>query len=259
VLIAGVGMEWCFLINAISYVAVIVGLLAMRTEELKPQRASRDAGAIREGFRYVWRTGELRRPLVLMSVLFLFSFNYSVLMPLFARRVFDGDAGTLGLLLSVMGIGSLAGALVMAGRRRVGERQLALAGVAVGVVSTLVAFAPSLSVAVAAMVPLGVVSIVFFITANSTLQLASRPDMRGRVMALYGVVFLGTTPIASPIAGWVGEHLNARVGIGGGGVVAVATGLVGLWLLARRRAAAPIPVVVSSAAEPRVADEALSA
>jgi MFS family permease len=259
VLIAGVGMQWCFLINAVSYVAVIFGLLAMRTEELNPHRAPREAGAIREGLRYVWRTAELRRPLVLMSILYLFSFNYSVLMPLFAQRTFDGDAGTLGLLLSVMGIGSLGGALVMAGRGRAGERRLALAAVGVGIVSTIVAFAPSLSLAVVAMVPLGVASIVFFITANSTLQLASRPDMRGRVMALYGVVFLGTTPIASPVAGWVGEHLNARVGIAGGGAVAVATGLVGLWLLARRETAAPIPVEASPVAEPPVAGEALSA
>jgi MFS family permease len=259
VLIAGVGMEWCFLINAVSYVAVIFGLLAMRTEELSPHRAPREAGAIREGLRYVWRTGELRRPLVLMSILYLFSFNYSVLMPLFAQRTFDGDAGTLGLLLSVMGIGSLGGALVMAGRGRAGERRLALAAVGVGIVSTIVAFAPSLSLAVVAMVPLGVASIVFFITANSTLQLASRPDMRGRVMALYGVVFLGTTPIASPVAGWVGEHLNARVGIAGGGVMAVVTGLVGLWLLARRETATPIPVEASLVAEPPVAGEALSA
>ncbi|MGH2635291.1 MAG: MFS transporter, partial [Actinomycetota bacterium] len=106
VLIAGVGMEWCFLINAVSYLAVIVGLLAMRADELRPNRAPREPGAIRDGFRYAWRTAGLRRPLVLMSVLFLFSFNYSVLMPLFAERTFDGDAGTLGLLLSVTGVGS---------------------------------------------------------------------------------------------------------------------------------------------------------
>ena len=233
-LIAGVGMQWCFLINSVSYIAVIGALLAMRTEELRPHRAPRETGAIREGLRYVWRTGELRRPIVLMSVLYLFSFNYSVLMPLFAERTFDGDAGTLGLLLSVAGVGSLAGALVMAARPRPGERPLALAAVGVGVVTTLVAFAPSLDVAVASMVPLGVASIVFFVTANSTLQLRSRPDMRGRVMALYGIVFLGTTPIAGPIAGWVGEHLGPRVGLAGGGVIALVTGIVGLWLLERR-------------------------
>jgi MFS family permease len=234
VLIAGVGMEWCFLINAVSYLGVIAALLAMRTEELRPQRAARESGAIRQGLRYVWETSELRRPIVLMSILYLFAFNYSVLIPLFAERTFGGDAGTLGLLLSMAGIGSLAGALVLAGRPRHGERQLALAAVGVGVVTTLVALAPSLDVAVLAMVPLGVASIVFFVTANSTLQLSSRSDMRGRVMALYGIVFLGTTPIAAPIAGWVGQNLGPRVGLAAGGVIALATGIVGLWLLERR-------------------------
>lgn len=236
-LIAGVGMEWCFLLNGLSYLAVIGALLAMRTGELTPQRAPREPGAIREGLRYVWRTGELRRPILLMSVLYLFTFNYSVLMPLFAERTFDGDAGTLGLLLSVAGVGSLAGALVMAARPRPGERPLALAAVAVGVVTMLVALAPTLDVAVASMLALGAGSIVFFVTANSTLQLSARSDMRGRVMALYGIVFLGTTPIAAPIAGWVGQHLGARVALGGGGVIALVTGLVGLWVLARRESA----------------------
>jgi MFS family permease len=236
-LIAGVGLPWCFFLNACSYLAVIVALVSMHTDELRPQRAPREAGAIREGLRYAWRTGDLRRPLLLMTVLFLFSFNYSVLMPLFAERTFGGDAGTLALLFSVAGVGSLAGALVMASRPRPGERRLALAAVGVGVVTTLVAFAPSLDVAVVSMLPLGVASIVFFVTANSTLQLTSRPDMRGRVMALYGIVFLGTTPFGAPMAGWVGEHLGPRVAFAGGGVIALAAGLVGLYLLSRRAAA----------------------
>ena len=233
-LIAGIGLQWCFFINAWSYVAVIVALLSMHADQLRRQRAPREAGAIREGLRYAWRTGELRRPLVLMSVLYLFSFNYSVLMPLFAERTFDGDAGTLALLFSVAGVGSLAGALVMASRPRPGERRLALAAIGVGVVTMLVALAPSLDVAVIAMLPLGVASIVFFVTANSTLQLTSRPEMRGRVMALYGIVFLGTTPFGAPVAGWVGEHLGPRVAFAGGGLVALAAGLVGLWILSRR-------------------------
>ena len=236
-LIAGIGLQWCFFINACSYVAVIVALLSMHADQLRRQRAPHEAGAIREGLRYAWRTGELRRPLVLMSVLYLFSFNYSVLMPLFAERTFDGDAGTLALLFSVAGVGSLAGALVMASRPRPGERMLALAAIGVGVVTTLVALAPTLDVAVISMLPLGVASIVFFVTANSTLQLTSRPDMRGRVMALYGIVFLGTTPFGAPVAGWIGEHLGPRVAFAGGGLVALATGLIGLWVLSRRATA----------------------
>jgi predicted MFS family arabinose efflux permease len=258
-LIAGVGMEWCFFINGVSYLGVIVGLLAMRTEELRPQRASREAGAIREGLRYVWRTAELRRPLALMSVLYLFSFNYSVLMPLFAERTFDGDAGTLGLFLSLAGIGSLAGALVMAGRPNPSERRLSLAAIGVGVVTTFVAFAPTRDVAAASMLPLGVASIVFFVTANATLQLSSRPEMRGRVMALYGIVFLGSTPIGAPFAGWVGEHLGARTALGGGGAIALATGLLGLWALARRAGAPELAAEPSRLAGPELPDEALSA
>jgi MFS family permease len=246
-LIAGLGMQWCFLINAISYVAVIGALLAMRVGELRPNRAPREGGAIREGLRYVWSTGELKRPLLLMSVLYLFSFNYSVLIPLFAEQTFRGDAGTLGLLLSIAGVGSLVAALIMAGRPRPGERPLALSAVAVGIVTTLVAFAPTLHVAAIAMLALGAASIVFFVTANSTLQLTSRPEMRGRVMALYGMVFLGTTPIGGPIAGWVGQHFNPRVGLAMGGVVALVTGLVGLWLLSRRTI--PSPALVEAAGE----------
>jgi MFS family permease len=239
-LIAGVGMEWCFLINGLSYLAVIGSLAVMDRTELRPNRSPLGSGAIREGLRYVWRTDGLRRPLLLMSVLFLFSFNYSVLIPLFAERTFGGDAGTLGLLLSVMGVGSLGGALVMAGRANPNERRLALSAIVVGVVTILVALAPNLDLAVAGMIPLGAASVAFFITANSTLQLTARPEMRGRVMALYGMVFLGSTPFGGPVAGWLGEHFDARVGLAGGGLVALATGALGLWLLAQRGGAEPV-------------------
>lgn len=233
VLIAGVGMAWCFLINGLSYLAVIAALLAMRPAELRPQRAPREAGAIREGLRYVWNTRELRRPLVLMTIPFLFSFNYPVLMPLFTERSLGGDAGTLGLLLSIVGVGSLAGSLAVARRANPSERRLWAAAAGVGAVTIVVALAPGLRWAAVLMAPLGLVSIVYLITANSTLQLRARPDMRGRVMALYGMVFLGSTPIGGPIAGWVGEHLGPRVGLAGGGAVAIATGAAGLWLLSR--------------------------
>ncbi|HZD17144.1 MAG TPA: MFS transporter, partial [Actinomycetota bacterium] len=160
-LIAGVGMEWCFLLNGVSFLSVIAALRAMRTEELRPQRAPRERGAVREGLRYVWGTPELRRPLVLMAALYVSSFNYSVLMPLLAERTFGGDAGTLGTLLSVMGAGSLVGALALAGRASPNERRLALAAIAVGMVTVAAAYAPSLETAVLAMVPLGFASIVF--------------------------------------------------------------------------------------------------
>lgn len=259
-LIAGVGMEWCFLINGLSYLAVIGGLALMRRDELRPQRAAREAGAIREGLRYVWRTPELRRPLVLMAILYMFSFNYSVLFPLFAERSLGGDAGTLGALLSMMGVGSLVAALVLAGRANADERRLAISAAVLGVVTVIASIAPSVQTAFVAMVALGAASIVFMITANSTLQLTARPEMRGRVMALYGIVFLGSTPIGGPIAGWVGEHLGPRAGLAGAGAIAFATGLTALWLLARRRRSAAASTTLEGRpfAGPLV-EEALSA
>jgi MFS family permease len=257
-LIASVGMAWCFLLNGLSYVAVIVALVAMRRDELRPNRAPRGTAAIREGFRYIWSTGALRRPLILMSVLFVFAFNYSVLIPLFAERTFGGDAGTLGLMLSMAGVGSLVGTLAMASTGHPSEWRVAIVAVAVGVTTILVALAPTLWTAVVAMILMGATSGIFFITANSTIQLTARPEMRGRVMALYAMVFLGSTPFAAPIAGWVGEHLGPRVGIGGGGAVALVTGVVGLWLLSRRHGDAVALGRRRRAEEPDV-DRALSA
>jgi MFS family permease len=259
-LIAGVGMEWCFLINGLSYLGVIGGLALMRRDELRPQRAAREAGAIREGFRYVWRTPGLRRPLILMAILYMFSFNYSVLFPLFAERSLGGDAGTLGALLSMMGVGSLVAALVLAGRANANERRLAVSAAILGVVTVIASIAPSVQTAFAVVAALGAASIVFMITANSTLQLTSRPEMRGRVMALYGMVFLGSTPIGGPVAGWVGEHLGPRTGLAGAGVIAFATGMAALWLAARRAGAASTMELEGQPTFPQLeAEEALSA
>ncbi|MGH2589632.1 MAG: MFS transporter, partial [Actinomycetota bacterium] len=255
----GVGMEWCFLINGVSYLGVIGGLALMRRDELRPQRAAREAGAIREGFRYVWSTPGLRRPLILMAILYMFSFNYSVLFPLFAERSLDGDAGTLGALLSMMGVGSLVAALVLAGRANADERRLAVSAAILGVVTVIASIAPSVQTAFAVVAALGAASIVFMITANSTLQLTARPEMRGRVMALYGMVFLGSTPIGGPVAGWVGEHLGPRTGLAGAGVIAFATGAVALWLAARRADASTIELDGQPTIPQLEAEEALSA
>ncbi len=249
-LIAAIGLAPCFLVNGLSYLAVIGGLWMMRPHELFRSVAERRKGQLREGLSYAWRTPELRDPLLWMAVVFMFSFNFSVLFPLMAKHVFGGDAGLFGTLLSVMGVGSLIGALVMARQRDPNPRRLALASVAFGAASILVAVAPSLGLEFALLIPMGLLSMVFLITGNSTLQLTSRPSMRGRVMALYGIVFLGGTPIGAPIAGWVAERLGVRASIALGGVVAMATGALGLLTLAsrtrraRRVRPAPQPEVV---------------
>jgi MFS family permease len=233
-LIAGAGLDVCFLVNGLSYLAVIGGLLAMRPEELHRAPAPRDGGGLRAGLRYVWTTPELRTPLVVMAVIFTLSFNFQVLMPLLAERSFHGDARTLGWLLSFMGIGSLVGALGMARGARPNPVRLMRSAAALGALSIAAAAMPSLPTELATLVVLGFVSIVFMITANTTLQLTARPEMRGRVMALYSVVFLGGTPIGAPIAGWTAEWLGPRWGLAFGGLVAVGVGLVGLRALRHR-------------------------
>jgi MFS family permease len=255
VLIAGVGLAPCFLLNGLSYLAVIGGLAMMRPGELHRGEAPEPAkGQVREGLSYVWRTPDLRLPLIWMAAIFTLAFNFSVLFPLMAEGEFHGGAGTFGLLLSLMGVGSLIGALVMARQQRPNPRRLALAAVAFGAVTMMVAIAPTLRLELAVLVPLGFASMVFMITGNSTLQLTSLPEMRGRVMALYGVVFLGGTPIGAPIAGWVGEAFGPRAGIALGGVVALATGLAAIAAVARHRAPGPgtvVPVPAEPSGSPR--------
>lgn len=241
ILIATIGLAPCFLVNAVSYAAVIVGLRLMRPLDLQRTRAERRKGQLREGLAYVWRTAELRDPLVWMAFVFAFAFNFSILFPLLAKDVFGGDAGTLGLLLSLLGVGSLLGALVMARQEHPNPRRLALGSAAFGLASIVVAFAPTLLSELVLLVPMGFVSMVFMITGNSTLQLTSRPDMRGRVMALYGIVFLGSTPIGGPIAGWAAEQLGPRWALALGGAIAVLVGVAGMWAVSKRRVEARRP------------------
>ena len=240
VLIATVGLAPSFLINGISYVAVIAALVAMRPDELHREVVPiRGKGQLREGLAYVRKTPGLLLPLTWMAVIFTFSFNFSVLFPVLATRVFDGDAGTYATMLSFLGVGSLLGALAMARQQEPNPRRLAVAAVAFGAASVLASAAPTFWSELLVLVPMGIVSMVFMITGNSTLQLSSRANMRGRVMALYGMVFLGGTPIGAPIAGWVADRFGPRMGIALGGLIAVLTGLTGLWMLSRRRLRRP--------------------
>lgn len=242
ILISTAGIAVCFLVDAVSYVAVLIALWMIRPAELFPQaRSTREKGHLMAGLRYVWRTDELRQPLVVMAVIFTLSFNFSVLVPLLAQRTFGGDAGTFGVLSALGGFGSFAAALVMANRNAAPTmRRFGLFAAAAGATQVMVAVSPTLDWALAAMVGVGATMMIFMITANTMLQLRAVPQARGRVMALYGIVFLGSTPIGSPIAGWVAQHLGTRatgprIGFALGGAVALA---MGLGVLARLRARA---------------------
>jgi MFS family permease len=238
VLIATVGIATAFLLNALSFVAVIGGLLAMDPAELhRGALAPRARGQVRDGLRYLWGTPVLRSTLLLLTVVGTLGLNSRVVLPLVARFSFHGGPGTYGTLASVMAAGAVVGALAAASRARPTRRLLLGSAGAFGVLSLAAAAAPTLGWELVVLAPVGATTITFLATANSTLQLGSSPEMRGRVMSLYGVVFLGSTPIGSLVVGWLAERYGARSGFVLGGVTSLAAVAVAL-LAARHRPAA---------------------
>ena len=234
ILIALVGTGWCFLYNGLSYFPVVLALFLMRPSELyRGLPAVRARGQIRAGIHYAWNRRELRFPLLLMLVVGTLAFNFSVLMPLMAKFVFNSGASTFGLLMSFMGAGAFVGALVSANRAHPSHRLLALAGVAFGGLLIGAALAPTLPIELLVLLPMGAAMITFQATANSLLQLNSDPAFRGRVMALYVMVFLGTTPIGGPIVGWIAQQYGARAGLGLGGLATIIGSAALLWALGR--------------------------
>ena len=224
ILIATVGMAICFLIDGISYLAVLGALLAMHGAEMHAQqRSARERGHLVAGLRYVWETDALRRPLLVMAVVFTFVFEWQVLVPLLANHTFHAGPGAFGLLSAAAGVGSFIGAIMAANRNeRPSMHGLGVWLAAVGVTMALVSVAPTLPVAMVLMVPIGFFAMSFMITGNTMLQLEAKPQARGRVMALYGVVFLGSTPIGAPLVGWLAEILGARLMFLAAGSLAVA-------------------------------------
>ena len=229
-LIALVGTAACFYPNAASYVAVIFALALMRRGELLPmQTVRRQPGQLRLGLKYVRETPQLRNVIIAVAVVGTFAFNFTVTLPLLARVTFHQKSATqYGLLMGAMGAGAVAGGLLAAHRSRPTPKLLALLAVSFGVFMTLVAFAPTILWAQIFLVPTGACSIAFVSTANSTLQLNSGQQMRGRVMSLYTIAFLGTTPFGAPLVGVLIGATNPRIGILLGAILTLFTGL---WLV----------------------------
>lgn len=240
VMIATVGEGWCFLLNAASFAAVVGSLMTMDRSLLKPSMpAARAGGQLREGFRYVARTPELGIPLVMMGLVGMLAYNFQVTLPVVAKHVFGGDARTFGLMTAAMGIGAVGGGLVSAARGKTGSRPLVITAFAFGAVILAAALAPTLPVEFAALGLVGFASVSFLAMANSTLQLGAEPQMRGRVMSLWSVAFLGSTPIGGPLVGWITSMEGARVGLAVGGVsclVAATFGLIAIRHVRSRRA-----------------------
>ena len=244
-LIATVGIGWCFALNALSFVSVLVGLRRMDWASMRQtEPVPRAKGQLREGFRYAMSVDDLRIPLLLMAVVGTLSFNYVVLLPLLAERDLGGSDVTYTVLTALFGVGSLIGSLRMAHRAHVDARFLGTSAIVLGLTSIALAVAPTVAAAGAVLVVAGYAGIGVLSGGNALLQIAVEPAMRGRVLALYTVVFLGSTPIGGPIAGWLGEQYGAPAGFLLGAVAALAAGAVVLAFLRRRDAGAPSPVPV---------------
>jgi MFS family permease len=236
VLILTLGVSLCFMVNAASYVAVIIALSLMRQAELynKPG-VGRSKGQIREGLRYVWATGDLRSPLISMAIVGVFAFNFTVTLPLLAKITFHGGAGLYSAFLAAMGAGAVVGGLYTAHRSNPSTKMLAIIGIFFGLLITAVALAPSKLFAILLLVPMGAASISFISTNNATLQLRSDPAMRGRVMSLNAIAFLGSTPIGAPLLGYISDISSPRVSLVVGGVATLVASVPLFYLAVRQR------------------------
>jgi MFS family permease len=234
VIAAAIGLALCFTVNALSFGAVLVSLAAMRGSEMFPaKRVSRQKRQVRQGLRYVRSTPELFIPLLMIAVIGTLAWEFQVSLPLMASKVFHGGAGSYGVMASVMGAGAVVGGLISAARSRPRARALCLAAIGWSIAILAAAVAPSMALELAALVFVGYGSITFNSLAKTTLQLAARPEMRGRVMALWALAWLGSTPIGGPIIGWAGQAIGARWALVIGGLATLACGILALPALTR--------------------------
>jgi MFS family permease len=235
--ISAVGTPAAFLVNAASFGAVLVGLKLMRPAELHPvERAPRAPGQLREALAYVRARPDLLLTLALVFFVATFGMNFQVTNALMSRLVFHTGAGAFGVASAVFAAGALGGALLAARRSRPGMRLLLATALAFGALEVAAALMPSFWLFLVLLVPTGLALLMFTTTANSTTQLGTTPAVRGRVMGLYMLVFLGGAPLGSPLAGWVAEQFGARISMIAGGVVSALAAIVVALLLARARA-----------------------
>jgi MFS family permease len=233
-MITGVGTGWAFLFNGLSFVATIGGLLLMRARELHVvERSPRGKGQLREGLRYVAGRPDLTWTIVLVGFIGTFGFNFPVYLSAFADDVFHAGAGAYSLFNTLMAVGSLAGALLAARRGTARMRVMIAAAVAFGGLELVAAVAPSLWLFALIMAPIGMFGMTVNVTANTSVQMSTDPVMRGRVLSLYMMVFMGGTPIGAPIAGWVTDAYGVRAGLAVGGAIATAAAVVVGLVLAR--------------------------
>jgi len=232
-LIVNVGIAFCFLFNALSYIAVIWMFLIMDKNELRRQKpASEGSQGVMDGFRFILATPLIKNTLLMMAIVGTFAYEWQVSLPLLAQRTFHGDATSYAALMSSFGVGAVIGGLYAASRHTLSSRHLVLWVLLFGLSIIATSVMPSLLLTMLGMVTVGFFSINLTSTANTMVQLESTPEMRGRVMSFWTVAMMGSTAIGGPAVGLVGEYVGARFGLLLGGVSAlVAAGIAAFPLL----------------------------
>jgi MFS family permease len=237
VFIATVGIGWCFIANAVSFVAVIAALLAMDVKAIRPSApVPRQRGQLTQGLRYAWGSPTLRTTLLLTAIIGTLSFNFQVTVSLMARNVFGGDASTFAALYALMSAGAVVASLYVAHREDMSTRFVSLAALGLGITMMLAAISPSIVMFAVTLVAMGLTSIAFLSSAGALAQSRAAPEYRGRVAALFAVAFLGSTPIGGPIVGAVSQVFGPRAGLVLGGVTALVCAFVALRALSHRAA-----------------------
>jgi MFS family permease len=239
IVIATGGIGFCFVLNAASFVAVVTSLVGMDVSALHPSKPTgRGKGQLWEGLAYVRRTPALALPLVMLAVIGCFAWEFQVVLPVVAKQTFHGGSTAYGFMTGAMGVGAVIGGLYVAARGRTGMPALIRTSVAFGLSILAAALAPDLGWELVAMALTGAAGVSLMSKGNSSLQLASAPSMRGRVMALWAVAFMGSTPIGGPIAGAISEHFGGRAGLVLGAAACLFAALFGALALHRASARA---------------------
>ncbi len=225
-LIASVGLEWVFLVNAVSFLAVVGALLAMRRGELRPPTHHAGRPRVREGLTYTWSITDIRSTIVLVAVVGTLVYNFPTYLTLLASETFGGGAGLAGFLMAILGVGTVIGGLFAAHRGRSSRRTVIAAAALLGTVLSVTALLPTQTMVEVALVPVGAMAVFFGTTANAHMQLSSAQHLRGRVMAIYMLLTLGTTVVGGPFVGWVCQHFSPRVGLGLAGVATLGAAII---------------------------------
>jgi MFS family permease len=234
-LIATVGSAWVFFVNAASFFAVVGALLAMRSSELRRlQRHHHERPRVREGLAYAWAVTEIRGTILLVAVVGTLVYNFPTFLTLLARETFHGGAGLAGALMAILGVGTVIGALYAAHRARPTSRTVVAAAALLGFSLIVAASLPKQFAVEVALVPVGALAVFFGSSANAHMQIWSEPYIRGRVMAIYTLLTLGTTVVGGPFIGWVCEHWSPRTGLALAGTATV-TAAASLFVSHRAR------------------------